>query len=48
MGGMVDDIFGGVKFTEKTDIILRIITCSANGTIVSGGYDLLLIKNPAV
>lgn len=42
----VDDrIFGGLVFTEKSDIIIRINTCSANNTPINGGYDLILIKN---
>lgn len=40
-----DAIYGGLVFTEKSDIVLRINTCSANNTAVNGGYDLILVKN---
>lgn len=40
-----DDIYGGLVFTEKADIVLRINLATANNTPVSGGYDLLLVKN---
>lgn len=40
-----DQIFGGLVFTEKTDIMLRITSCSANNTPVNGGYDLIVVDN---
>jgi len=40
-----DDIFGGLTFTEKSDIVLRITASSANNVAITGGYDLLLVKN---
>lgn len=40
-----DVIFGGLSFTEKSDIILRITTASDNNISVNGGYDLILVKN---
>ena len=40
-----DDIYGGLVFTEKSDIILRITASSADNVSVSGGYDLILVKN---
>jgi hypothetical protein len=40
-----DEIYGGLVFPEKTDIILRITSCSANNTVVLGGYDLILVAN---
>lgn len=40
-----DDIYGGLVFTEKSDLILRITAVSANDTSVVGGYDLILVKN---
>lgn len=42
---LVDTIFGGLIFTQKTDIIVRITSCSKNSTGVNAGYDLLLVKN---
>lgn len=32
-------------FTEKSDLVLRVTSVSANNTSVNGGYDLLLVKN---
>jgi len=40
-----DKIFGGLVFTEKSDLILRITNVSNNNTVANGGYDLILIKN---
>lgn len=40
-----DRIYGGLVFTEKADIVLRINTCTANNTPVNGGYDLILVRN---
>lgn len=42
---MLDQIYGGILFTEKSDIVLRITVASANSISVSGGYDLILVKN---
>lgn len=42
---LFDVIYGGLQFTEKTDIILRITTASGNNISVSGGYDLIITKN---
>lgn len=42
---LFDVIYGGLVFTEKTDIILRITACSGNSIEVVGGYDLILVKN---
>lgn len=42
---VTDLIYGGIVFTEKTDIILQVTLCSQNNTFVQGGYDLLLVKN---
>mgnify|MGYP000479348130 FL=1 len=40
-----DIIYGGLVFTEKSDIIIRITECSTNNTPVNAGYDLILVKN---
>ena len=40
-----DTIYGGLVFTEKSDIVLRISSVSANNTNVNGGFDLILVKN---
>lgn len=42
---LADVIYGGLVFTEKTDIILRITSSSADNVSVSGEYDLILVKN---
>lgn len=43
--GVPDVIYGGLVFTEKTDLILRCIACSQNNTGVNGGYDLILVQD---
>lgn len=43
--GYQNTIYGGIMFTEKSDIILRCTAMSANNTVVFAGYDLILIKN---
>lgn len=40
-----DTIFGGLVFTEKTDIIIRITAASASNLDVVAGYDLILVEN---
>lgn len=40
-----DNIYGGLVFTEKSDVVLRITTSSADNVSVSGGYDMILAKN---
>jgi hypothetical protein len=40
-----DVIYGGLVFTEKTDLILRITFSSANNVDSTGGYDLILVDN---
>lgn len=42
---MYDDIYGGLAFPEKSDMIIRIDTVTANNTPISAGYDLVLVKN---
>jgi len=42
---MDDVIYGGIAMTEKTDLIIRCTSASANNLDVSAGYDLILIKN---
>lgn len=42
---LADEIYGGLVFTEKSDIILRISATSADNTSVAAGYDLILVKN---
>lgn len=43
--GAPDAIYGGIVFTEKSDLILRVTSVANNNTVVTGWYDLLLIKN---
>ena len=40
-----DEIYGGLVFTEKSDLILRIGSSSAVNVSVNGGYDLILVRN---
>lgn len=40
-----DYIYGGLIFTEKSDIIIRITSVSNSNTIVTAGYDLILVQN---
>lgn len=40
-----DDIYGGIAFTEKTDLVIRITAASASNLSVNAGYDLILVKN---
>lgn len=40
-----DNIYGGLVFAEKSDVVLRITTSSADNISVSGGYDMILSKN---
>jgi len=42
---LTDYIYGGLVFTEKSDITLRISSSSANNISVNGGFDLILVKN---
>lgn len=45
-GGELDDnIYGGLSMPEKTDIIARVTSVSANNTDVSIGYDIVLVQN---
>jgi hypothetical protein len=43
---LYDAIYGGIPFTEKSDIVLRVTASSGDNVSVAGGYDLLLVKNP--
>lgn len=40
-----DQIYGGLVFTEKSDIVIRISNVSNNNTLITAGYDLLVVKN---
>lgn len=42
---LYDQIYGGIQFTEKSDIILRITAASDMDMSVNGGYDLILVRN---
>lgn len=42
-----DAIYGGLVFTEKTDLTIRIFSVSDNNSIVSAAYDMLLVRNVA-
>lgn len=40
-----DDIYAGIAFTEKADIVIRILTASANNVSLAAGYDMILVDN---
>jgi hypothetical protein len=40
-----DEIYGGIRIPEKTDIILRLTSASANNLDVTGGYDLIIVDD---
>lgn len=41
----VDEIYGGVPFTEKSDIVIRAAVSSASNVVMAAGYDLILVDN---
>ena len=40
-----EDFPGGIRYEEKTDIVVRIFAASANNLEVVGRFDLLVVKN---
>lgn len=40
-----DQIYAGLSFAEKSDIVIRITTVTQNSTAVNAAYDLILVKN---
>lgn len=40
-----DDIYSGIPFTEKSDIVIRILTSSAVNVSLAAGYDMILVDN---
>ena len=40
-----EDIYGGLIFSEKTDIILRVTATTGSNLDVNSGYDLILVQN---
>lgn len=40
-----DVIYGGLVFTEKSDIVIRVTASSADNVSANGGFDLILVKN---
>ena len=40
-----DLVYGGLRLGEKTDIIMRINTTTANNVAVTGGYDIIVVDN---
>ncbi len=40
-----DYIYGGLVFTEKSDLVIRVVNTSANNGAVNAGYDLILVAN---
>lgn len=43
----VDEIYGGLVFAEKSDLIIRVTSVTENDSLISAGYDLLLVRNSA-
>lgn len=41
----IDNIYGGLAFTEKTDLTYRSDACSANNAEAVVSFDILLVKN---
>lgn len=41
----VDEIYGFLKFTEKTDFVIRVDNVSANDTNTVANYDIVLVDN---
>lgn len=39
------DIYGGIVLTEKSDVIIRCFSASANNNDVAVGYDMILVQN---
>lgn len=42
---MADQIYGGLVFTEKSDITVRITAASANNIAMNAGFDLIVVKD---
>lgn len=42
---VVDTIYGGLVFTEKSDIVIRCDLVSGNNVVMNAGYDLILVEN---
>lgn len=40
-----ENIYGGLPFTEKTDLVMRVFNVSQNDSDISGGFDLILVDN---
>lgn len=40
-----DNIYGGIVFTEKSDLIIRINSSTANNTSIAAGYDMIQVDN---
>lgn len=41
----VEDIYGGLTIPEKSDVIMRVTSATANNLVVTGGYDLVVVDN---
>lgn len=42
---LLDEIFGGLAFTEKTDLVMRITNVTASNVDATVNFDMILIKN---
>lgn len=41
----IDNIYGGLVLSEKSDVVVRITASSVNNVEVVSGYDLILVRN---
>ncbi len=44
-GELDDNIYGGLRLPEKTDVIVRAASASTNNCDTAAGYDLILVKD---
>lgn len=43
---LYDQIYGGLSFTEKSDLTIRVLSCSSASALpINGGFDLILVKD---
>lgn len=41
----MEDFVGGIPYDEKTDVVMRIFSASANNLEVIGRFDMVVVKN---
>lgn len=42
----VDQIYGGLVFASRSDLIIRVTSVSDNNSQITAAYDMLLVRNP--